>query len=154
MIKALQTKLAAQTDASNINPVCAMLEDPDDPKIQEASATGLPKRFNLVISHLVLHHIPSLPDILRTMWGTLKPGGRIALTDFENFGPEAIQFHPQHKLEGVERHGITKQEMESLLKEARFVDVEVKEAWRMPKDVESGGSMNFPFLICMGTKAD
>lgn len=76
------------------------------------------------------------------------------MTDFENFGPEAIQFHPQHKLEGVERHGITKQEMESLLKEARFVDVEVKEAWRMPKDVESGGSMNFPFLICMGTKAD
>lgn len=154
MIKALQTKLAAQTGASNIDPVCVMLEDPDDPKIQDASSGGYPKRFDLVISHLVLHHIPSLPDILKTMWGTLKPNGRIALTDFENFGPEAIQFHPQHKLEGVERHGITKQEMEALLKEARFVDVEVKEAWRMPKDVESGGSMDFPFLICMGTRAD
>ncbi|KAE9966614.1 hypothetical protein EG328_008800 [Venturia inaequalis] len=154
MIKALQTKLAAQTGASNIDPVCVMLENPDDPKTQDASSAGHPKRFDLVISHLVLHHIPSLPDILKTMWGTLKPNGRIALTDFENFGPEAIQFHPQHKLDGVERHGITKPEMEALLREARFVDVTVKEAWRMPKDVESGGSMDFPFLICMGTKAD
>jgi SAM-dependent methyltransferase len=154
MIKALRTKLAAQTDASNINPVCAVLEDPDDPKIQDTDSAEPPKRFDLVISHLVLHHIPSLLDILKTMWGTLKTGGCVALTDFENFGPEAMQFHPQQKLEGVERHGITKQEMESLLKQARFINVEVKEAWRMPKETERGGSLDFPFLICMGSKAN
>jgi SAM-dependent methyltransferase len=152
MIKALRSKLASHSDPSNIHPVCVMLENPDDPKIQDASSATSPKRFDLVISHLVLHHIPSLPDILKTMWGTLKEGGRVALTDFENFGPDAIKFHPQHKLEGVERHGITKEEMENLLKEARFVDVDVREAWRMPKDVEDGGSIDFPFLICMATK--
>jgi len=75
------------------------------------------------------------------------------LTDFENFGPQAMKFHPQHKMEGVERHGITKEEMELLLREARFVDVEVKEAFRMPKEVEGGTNMDFPFLICMGTKS-
>jgi 2-polyprenyl-3-methyl-5-hydroxy-6-metoxy-1,4-benzoquinol methylase len=154
MIKALQAKLAVRTEASNINPVCAMLEDPDDPRIQDAGSTGSLKRFDLIISHLVLHHIPSLADILKTMWGTLKEGGQVALTDFENYGPEASQFHPQHKMEGVERHGIAKTEMENLLKEARFVDVEVKQAFKMPKNVESGGSMDFPFLICKGTKSN
>lgn len=155
MIAALEAKIAAHTSPSNIRPVCVQLEDPDDPLLQDSSSQGgTPKRFDLVISHLVLHHIPSLPSILATMFGVLKPGGRIALTDFENFGEEARNFHPEHKMEGVERHGIAKTEMEVLIAEAGFVDVVVAEAWTMKKDVEKGGSMDFPFLICLAKKLE
>jgi SAM-dependent methyltransferase len=150
MVSALEAKLAAQS-ISNVKPVCVMLENPDDPKIQDHPSAA-PKRFDLVISHLVLHHIPTLSDILATMYGTLKPGGRVALTDFENFGPEARKFHPETKMEGVERHGITRDEMSSLMKDAGFKDVQIQEAFKMDKDVEGGGEMTFPFLICLGSK--
>jgi len=153
MINALEAKLAVNSAVSNIRPVCVLLEDPDDPKIQNPSVSGQsPKRFDLVISHLVLHHIPSLSNILKTMYGCLKPGGQIALTDFENFGPEARKFHPESKMDGVERHGITRKEMETLMNESGFVDIRVEEGFRMDKPVESGGVMEFPFLICLGKK--
>jgi SAM-dependent methyltransferase len=152
MISVLQSKLAVQSETSNIRPVCAMLEDPDDARLRDSSTSSTPKRFDLVISHLVLHHIPSLSAILETMHGALKSGGWVALTDFENFGPEARKFHPERKMEGVERHGIARTEMEKLLNDAGFAEVEVQEAFRMGKDVESGGSMDFPFLLCMGRK--
>ena len=154
MIKALEAKLAVNPSISNIKPVCGLLRDSDDPKIQNPSVSGeSPKRFDLIISHLVLHHIPSLSEALKTMYGCLKPGGQIALSDFENFGPEARKFHPECKMEGVERHGITRKEMETLMEETGFVDIRVDEGFRMNMPVESGGLMEFPVLICLGKKA-
>jgi SAM-dependent methyltransferase len=154
MIKALEAKLAVTPSISNIKPVCGLLRNSDDPKIQNPSVSGeSPMRFDLVISHLVLHHIPSLLDVLKTMYDCLKPGGRIALTDFEDFGPEARKFHAECKMEGVERHGIKRKEMETLMKESGFVDISVDECFRMEKLVESGGLMEFPILICLGKKA-
>jgi len=154
MIKALEAKLAVNPSISNIKPVCGLIQDPDDQKIQNSSVFGeSPKRFDLVISHLVLHHIPSLSDILNIMYGCLKPGGQIALTDFENFGPDARKFHAECKMEGVERHGITREEMKTLMEESGFVDIRVNEGFRMDKPVESGGLIEFPFLICLGKKA-
>jgi len=162
MIKALESKLAIHSPTGgNIRPVCATLEEPNDPRLQDTNSPGTsPKRFDLVISHLVLHHIPSLSAMMKLMYGVLKPGGLIALTDFENFGPEARKFHPESKLDEVERHGIGKGEMESLIKDAGFVEVTVKEAFSMEKDVElddvgplgEKGQMVFPFLICLGRK--
>jgi len=153
MIEALKAKLAVNPGISNIMPVEVLLEHPDEPMIQNPAVAGeSPKRFDLIISHLVLHHIPSLEQVLKTMYGCLKLGGQVALTDFENFGPEAEKFHQQSKMEGVERHGIARQEMEKLMVGAGFVDIRVEEAFRMDKPVESGGSMEFPFLICLGTK--
>lgn len=94
MIDVLKAKLAKPEAPRNILPVHAVLEDPDDARIQqdplgENATDGVPRRFDLVISHLVLHHIPSLSEALSTMYGSLKPGGRVALTDYEDFGPEA-----------------------------------------------------------------
>ncbi|KAK3324424.1 S-adenosyl-L-methionine-dependent methyltransferase [Cercophora scortea] len=174
MIDVLQAKLLAkhqshQHDINNVRAVCALLEDPDDPRIQidpvadhaeKGDSTDMHLRFDLVISHLVLHHIPDLPAVLRTMFGCLKPGsGRVMLTDFEDFGPEARRFHPEGKMDGVERHGIAKGEMQELLVQARFVDVVVETAFEMEKLVETepgsgikGPTMTFPFLICTGRR--
>lgn len=169
MIDSFNIKLAKQPDINNVFPVCVLLEDPDDFRIRldplnREQDKDLPlRRFDLIISHLVLHHIPSLPDIFRTMHGCLKPGGRIALTDFEDFGPEARRFHPEAKMQGVERHGISRKEVKRMLEQAGFVDVRIETAFEMEKCVEvipgagvvkgeGGTKMVFPFLICLGRK--
>ncbi|KUJ13232.1 uncharacterized protein LY89DRAFT_687425 [Mollisia scopiformis] len=170
MIDAFNIKLAKQPEVKNILPVCALLEGPDDVRIRldplnrGADNNLPPRRFDLIISHLVMHHIPSLEDIFKTMHGCLKSGGCIALTDFEDFGPEARRFHPEAKMQGVERHGIPRKEVEEMLLEAGFVDVKIETAFEMDKFVEEspgagvvrgegGTKMKFPFLICLGRKA-
>lgn len=167
MIDVLKHKLSQTTEVGNILPVHALLEDPDDIRIRpNPTCAGIgdigklaPRRFDLILSHLVLHHIPNLPTVFRTMLGCLKPGGNIALTDFEDFGPEARRFHAEAKMDGVERHGIERQEVETMLKQAGFANVKVEVAFRMEKGVETipgegvkGEKMEFPFLICIGTK--
>jgi 2-polyprenyl-3-methyl-5-hydroxy-6-metoxy-1,4-benzoquinol methylase len=187
MIDALRSKLEGEKkDVRNVLPVCVMLVDPDDvairadpvqvataeqqrgsrlseDEIRQMAEDSSPRRFDLILSHLVLHHIPDLSEVLTTMFGCLKPGGCVALTDFEDFGPEARKFHPESKMEGVERHGIEKGEMKRLMQSAGFVDVSVEVAFEMEKEVEKvpggglvGGEgaarMMFPFLICRGRR--
>jgi hypothetical protein len=116
---------------------------------------------------LVLHHIPDHPALLRTLFGCLKSGGQLALTDYENIGPEAERFHPRGKTDGVEFHGIEASLFADQMRAAGFVDVDVRPAWTMekaverfpgdwdagkPQDAESLERMAFPFLLCRGTK--
>jgi SAM-dependent methyltransferase len=168
MIEAFKIKLSKQDKVQNLLPVHAMLIDPDDARIRpdplskdhrHANDEGLPpRRFDLILSHLVMHHIPDLPEVFSTMHGCLKSGGSIALTDFEDFGPEARKFHPESKMDGVERHGIRRDLVKSQLKEAGFVDIRVETAFEMEKAIETEkgpktGKMIFPFLICMAKKS-
>lgn len=97
------------------------------------------------------------------MHGCLKSSGQVALTDFEDFGPEARRFHPEAKMEGVMRHGIERGEMERLMSEVGFVGVKVERGFEMEKWVEKTPGAGvvkgegetkrvFPFLICLGRK--
>ncbi|CAI4217764.1 unnamed protein product [Parascedosporium putredinis] len=146
-----------------------LLEDPEDkrlPPIDLADPDGPRLKYDLITSHLVLHHITDLQSVLKTMFGCLKKGGVVALTDFEDFGPEARKFHPESKMEGVERHGIPRDWMASLMEEAGFTNVRVEVAWDHVKIVEArpgefqggipsagqGELMKFTYLICLGEK--
>ncbi|RYP68513.1 hypothetical protein DL770_008433 [Monosporascus sp. CRB-9-2] len=162
MVDALQAKLS-DGNWKNVRVVCALLEDPDDARLGGVDPVtgeqGGHKRFDLVVSHLMLHHIPDLKGLLRTVYGCLVPGGRVMVTDFENFGPDARRFHPEAKMDGVERQGIGRVEMSGLLEEAGFGEVRVERAFEMAKRVETtpgsgvmDGEMVFPFLICEGRK--
>lgn len=128
MIDVLSAKLekSGVNVPRNVIPVCVLLEDPEDeslppPRARSAGAVGGDSttdarlKFDLVLSHLVLHHIPDLEAVLRTMLGCLKPGGSVALTDFEDFGPDARRFHAKSRMEGVERHGIQRGWIEGLM---------------------------------------
>lgn len=171
MIEALKAKLEGLEGADGeaargvIQPMCILLEDPEDPRLPPGPG-GKRQKFDLILSHLTLHHIPDPKPLLTTMYGCLKPGGQVALTDFEDFGPEARKFHPEAKMFGVERHGIKADWFAGLMKEVGFEDVDVTPAWTMDKEVERfpgewgqekphGGSlatMEFPFLLCRGTR--
>lgn len=138
-----------------------------------ANASGPPrKKFDLITSHLVLHHIPpttALPALLATMHAALRPGGEVALTDYQDTGPQARKFHPEAKMDGVESpRGIDAVAFAGLLRDAGFEDVVVAPQWTMAKEVErfpgewgpsgqkpvgaSLATMDFPFLLCRGRK--
>jgi SAM-dependent methyltransferase len=162
MIAAFNTKLESHSPR-NLCTINHMLTSPDSPELQKACKSlsiPAPYKFDLVVSHLTLHHIPSLPDVFATMYACLKPGGFVALTDYEDFGREAIRFHPVAKRPGVERHGIVVKEAEDMLRGAGFEDVRVERAYVLKKEVEAeegmedlgGREMEFPFLMCYGVK--
>lgn len=150
------------TSIINVLPVAALLTSPDDPRIQVDPLTRQPtagRRFDLVISHLVLHHVADLPALFATILACLKPGGQVLVTDFEDFGPEAERFHPAASMDGVERHGIKRGVMEEVLTQAGFEDVQVETAFELVKMVETvpgnrvmEHKMTFPFLICRGRR--
>jgi SAM-dependent methyltransferase len=167
MIDAFTAKLSLPSNPTNLAPCLKLLESPDDPLLQSTASTlshkisnkpssnntEFPFRFDLIISHLTLHHIPSLEDILKLMYGCLKEGGRVALTDFEDYGEEAVLFHQKSKREGCERHGIHRETTEGLMRDAGFKDVKVDEAFRLEKKVEEREEkMWFPFVVCYGRK--
>ena len=147
-----------------------LLEDPEDPALPAAAAGAEGKarmKFDLCLSHLVLHHVPEVEPLLATMLGCLKPGGMVALTDFEDFGPEAKKFHARARLIGVERHGINREWITRLLEKVGFVNVSVEVGWSALKRVEKfdgefegagppreerGEMMKFPFLIMTGKR--
>jgi SAM-dependent methyltransferase len=165
MISAFRTKLGDLVEGQNLLAINHMLTDPDSPEVQnacaalESSDTGGPYRFGLVVSHLTLHHIEDLNSIFATMYKCLRPGGVVALTDYEDFGREAIRFHPEKKRPGVEHHGIKRDVAEEMLIAAGFTEVKVEVAYVLRKEVadEEGmkkveGEMEFPFLMLYGVK--
>lgn len=169
MIDAFNEKVAALPDPENANlaAVNVLVQSADDVHLQGAcallatrrgeSGRDVPYRFDLVVSHLTLHHIPSLPVLLATLRNCLKPGGMIALTDYEDFGPDAIRFHPEGKRPGVERHGIKKREIEDIIDGVGFNEVSVEQAFALTKEVDAengkpAGEMYFPFLLCLAVR--
>ncbi|KAI1627459.1 S-adenosyl-L-methionine-dependent methyltransferase [Exophiala viscosa] len=171
MIEVLKNKLQKPGAPQNIYPLAVLLEDADDkrlPPADESDPNGPRLRFDLIISHLVLHHIPDLGKVLTTMKDCLKHSAWVALTDYEDAGPDSKSFHARSRMEGVARHGIHLETMEVLMNEVGFVNVNVERAWSMDKNVEKvdgefgeagrasragqGQVRSFPFLLCMGEK--
>ncbi|KAF2468759.1 S-adenosyl-L-methionine-dependent methyltransferase [Lindgomyces ingoldianus] len=170
MIAAFNQKVAVLPDPykANLAAVNVLVQEADDVHVQGAAAAlasrrgesghDQPYRFDLVVSHLTLHHIPSMPAVFATIFQCLKPGGRIALTDYEDFGESAVRFHPKSKREGVERHGIKKDEVEMIIDGTGFNMVKVEEAFVLRKEVEAENGepkreMDFPFVICLGQRS-
>lgn len=165
MIDQLQRKLARPDTPSNITPVCVMLQHTEDLPLNKLVPLA-PRKFDLVLGHLILHHVPSLASFLKILYNCLKPGGWVALTDFRDCGTRSQLFHPQCKSEGVERHGIHEANFKKLMEDVGFEDVVVEVAWHMRKAVERwpgewgaekpdnmmAQHMDFPFLLCTGCK--
>lgn len=176
MIDVLKRKIG-ESGVQNVEGICVLLEDPEDealPPSREANPQAIAKgeragrmRFDLIMSHLVLHHIPDLEGVLKTMLGCLKDEGWVALTDFEDEGPQSRCFHPKSKMEGVERDGIGREKMEALMTEVGYRDVRVEVGWSMEKRVErwegefgnkgrgeegEGVIRQFPFVVCLGRR--
>ncbi|CDW98573.1 hypothetical protein [Sporisorium scitamineum] len=145
MIGMLNAKIAQHGLEDKVKAEVKLLESADD-----AVLAG--ERFDVVVSHLVFHHVPHMSELIKVIKGTLKRGGRIWISDLQDDGPQAEAFHPKDKHAGVERHGLKRTEMHQILVQAGFDNVEVFESFRMDKTVESGVVQAFPFLAITGVR--
>jgi tRNA (cmo5U34)-methyltransferase len=131
MIRVLQQKLDAQQITNARTLLCDV-------------ATGaLPvAEFDLVVSSMVLHHIPNVPQALRRLRPCLRPGGWIALADLDS---EDGTFHPDPS--GVFHHGFARSEVCRWLQQAGFTETSSCDAHQMARPSTNGEIRQYPVFL-------
>jgi len=77
-----------------------------------------PECCDAVFIRFVYHHFADPPAMNRSLWQSLKRGGRLAVIDFAPRGPEAAQ--PSGRAEG-DQHGVTAATLQAELEQAGFI---------------------------------
>ena len=112
----------------------------------ETDKTPLPAaEFDLIVSSMVLHHIPDVSQTLHRLRPCLRPGGWIALADLDS---EDGSFHPDPT--GVFHHGLDRGEIRRWLQAAGFVDITAREAHRIVRPSAEGQPRQYPVFLITG----
>jgi len=112
----------------------------------EIGKTPLPvAEFDLIVSSMVLHHIPDVPQAIRTLRPCLRPGGWIALADLDS---EDGTFHSDPT--GVYHHGLDRVEVCRWLRDAGFTDTAAREAHRITRNAPDGTVREYPVFLVTG----
>lgn len=108
-------------------------------------ATGQVPResFDLIVSLLVLHHIPDVPAVLRGFAALLPPGGQVSLADLV---AEDGSFHDSPAFDG--HHGFNLEELTVMLRDAGFERVDLRHAYDVEKHERS-----YPLFLATATRA-
>lgn len=101
-------------------------------------------RFHLIVSSMVLHHIPDPLALLVSLRRLLHPGGWLAFADLE---AEDGSFHDDPV--GVFHHGFSRQYLESLLLQAGCIMPDISTAARVEKE-----SNSYPILLAIAVNPD
>lgn len=104
--------------------------------------------FDLIVSSMVLHHVPDVAQVLRQLRPSLRPGGWIALADLDS---EDGTFHPDPT--GVFHHGIDRDEVCRWLENAGFVETSSREAHRIVRPAADGQIHEYPVFLVAGRTA-
>ena len=105
-------------------------------------------RFDLVVSSMVLHHLPDVTDVLRRLRPCLRPGGWIALADLDT---EDGSFHAD--MTGVFHHGIDRRALCQWLEQAGFSDVAARNAHTITRPAPDGGTRQYGVFLVTGRAA-
>ncbi len=112
----------------------------------EIGKTALPvAEFDLILSSMVLHHIPDVPQTLRRLRPCLRPGGWIALADLDS---EDGTFHSDST--GVFHHGLDRDDVCWWLQEAGFMGTTAREAHRIVRPSADGETRQYPVFLVTG----
>jgi ubiquinone/menaquinone biosynthesis C-methylase UbiE len=101
-----------------------------------------PDRFDLIVSSMTLHHLPDVPQVLKQLRPSLRPGGWIALADLDT---EDGTFHADPT--GVFHRGFERAEVCRWLAEAGFTDTVSSEAYRMIRPAADGVLHTYPVFL-------
>lgn len=87
-----------------------------------------------------------MEQTLQAVFPVLKPSGQVAVSDFlaHEFSRE---FHPCKMHSEVARHGVDPDELSKAMANAGFSNVEVLHPFKYAKEVESGGTKDFEFIL-------
>ena len=112
----------------------------------DIAKTTLPAaEFDLIVSSMVLHHIPDVSQTLRRLRPCLRSGGWIALADLDS---ENGTFHSDST--GVFHHGFDRGEICRWLQAAGFMDTTAREAHRIVRPSADGQSHEYPVFLVTG----
>lgn len=115
----------------------------------ELGKTALPEnQFDLLVSSMVLHHIPDVAKALQTLKPCLRKNGRIALADLD---AEDGSFHSD--MTGVFHRGFQRETICSWAKDAGFEDVSIREAYRISRPQPDGTTHDYPVFLLTGRAA-
>lgn len=105
--------------------------------------TVLPETaFDLIVSSMVLHHLPDVPETLQRLRACLRPGGGIALADLDT---EDGTFHADAT--GVFHHGFDRAQVCRWLGAAGFQNATAREAYRVGRPLPDGQSREYPVFL-------
>ena len=112
----------------------------------ETDKTPLPAaEFDLIVSSMVLHHIPDVSQTLHRLRPCLRPGGWIALADLES---EDGTFHAD--MTGVYHKGFDRKDVCRWLESAGFTDTAAREAYCIVRAADDGGTRQYPVFLVTG----
>ncbi len=112
----------------------------------DLAQTALPvSRFDLIVSSMVLHHLPDVPLVLKRLRPALRPGGWIALADLD---AEDGTFHVDPT--GIYHHGFERTTVCRWLEESGFTDVALREAFCITRPGSDGVLRTYPVFLVTG----
>ncbi len=79
----------------------------------------LDRQVDVIVSAMATHHVDDTAGLLRTLFGHLRPGGRLALADLD---AKDGSFHPP-EAEGVFHQGFDREALGSTDESAGYVDI-------------------------------
>lgn len=149
--KVADAKFSGWMTQMKLTPICNSMQSTEDAIVQDmaaklAASRGLAPdkvnalqlfRFNLIASHLIMHHVFSLSETLRVM----STADRL-----EGLGPDATLFHPKSKWENVERHGVNVVKIREAMAKVGFVNVDLLGAFSIPMAIEREEEQGPPLL--------
>jgi len=98
--------------------------------------------FDLIVSSMVLHHLPDVPKVFAHVRPALRPGGWIALADLDS---EDGTFHADPT--GIYHNGFERVEVCRWLEEAGFVHTASREAYRITRPGSNGVLRTYPVFL-------
>ena len=110
---------------------------------QDITDKPIDAKFDLIISALALHHVEDTLKLIKTFVEHLKPGAKVALADLDK---EDGSFHPEGS-EGVYHSGFERDELQTLLENNGFYDVQFFTIHTMKKN-----GKQYPVFLVVATK--
>ncbi len=106
--------------------------------------------YDLIVSSMVLHHIPDTAELLKEWLKLLRPNGQICFADLDT---EDGAFHGDNT--GVHHLGFDRETLKELLNDIGYCDVSDTTATIMSKEVQGQQPREFPiFLISASRKQE
>jgi 2-polyprenyl-3-methyl-5-hydroxy-6-metoxy-1,4-benzoquinol methylase len=104
--------------------------------------------YDLIVSSMVLHHIPDTVEILEEWLKLLRPNGQVCFADLDT---EDGAFHGDNT--GVHHLGFDREKLKQILSDVGYCDVSDTTATIMCKEVQGQQLREFPiFLITASCK--
>jgi 2-polyprenyl-3-methyl-5-hydroxy-6-metoxy-1,4-benzoquinol methylase len=139
MIDVLKTKIASQGIA-NINAQCIDYLSAED---------TLEHDFDLVMTAMALHHIQDVASYIERFYGSLVPGGYIAIADLDE---EGGMFHRDN--EDVFHFGFSREGLKEMLSGVGFEQLHDVTAAEVTRPDRTGAVNTFSIFLLTGRKEE